>query len=116
MPRRPAIVRERLAQLLHLPAAGIAHELGCTANHVNVLLRQHGLTCAPAGFGRPAGIRFTPGPEQRAVMEQFQTSRALVSGLARAVGCAPARLFAELSGRVPMPEERVAALAQLLAT
>jgi hypothetical protein len=116
MPRRPAIARERLAQLLHLPATGIAHALGCTPNHVNVLLRQHGFTCAPADCGRPAGIHFTPGPEQQAVMEQFQTSRTLVSGLARAVGCTPARLFAELSGRVPMPEQRVAALAQLLAT
>jgi hypothetical protein len=115
MPRRPAIARERLAQLLHLPATGIAYELGCTPNHVNVLLRQHGLACAPAGCGRPMGIRFTPGPEQQAVMEQFRASRALVSVMAGAVGCAPARLFNELSGRVPMPEQRAAALAQLLA-
>jgi hypothetical protein len=116
MPRRPAVARERLAQLLDLPAAGIAHELGCTPNHVNVLLRQHGLTCAPAGCGRPVGIRFAPGAGQRAVMERFQASRALVSGLASAVGCAPARLFNELSGRVPMPEQRAVALAQLLTT
>jgi hypothetical protein len=90
--------------LLHLPIAAIARELGCTPDHVTTLLRRHGLTCAPAGCGRPAGIRFTPGPEQRAVMEQFQASRTLVSGLARALDCPPARLFDELSGWVPMPE------------
>jgi len=39
-------------------------------------------------------------------MAQFQASRALVSRLASPVGCAPARLFNELSGRVPMPEQR----------
>lgn len=39
MPCRPAIARERLAQLLHLSAAAIAHELGCTPDHINVLLR-----------------------------------------------------------------------------
>lgn len=116
MPRRPAVTRERLVQLLHLPAITIARELGCTPDHATTLLRQHGLTCAPAGCGRPAGSRFTPGLEQRAVMEQFQASRALVSGLANDVGCAPARLFDELSGRVQMPEQRAAALAQLLAT
>jgi hypothetical protein len=44
MSRRLAIASERLAQLLHLPAVAIAHELSCTPNHVNVLLRQHGLT------------------------------------------------------------------------
>ncbi len=104
-----------LAQLLHLPAAAIARELSCTPDYATTLLRQHGLTCVPASCGRPAGIHFTSGPKQRAIMEQFQVSRALVSGLARAVGCAPARLFDELSGWVLMHEERVAAPAQLLA-
>lgn len=47
MSRRPAITRERLAQLLHLPAAAIARELGCTPDHVTTLLHQHGLICGP---------------------------------------------------------------------
>lgn len=41
-------------------------------------------------------------------MEQFQASPALVSGLASAVGCAPACLCDELSSRVPMFGQRVA--------
>lgn len=74
MPRRPLVALERSAHLLHLPAAGIACELGCTLDHATTLLRQHGLTCAPAGRGRRAGTRFAPGPKQRAVMEQFQAT------------------------------------------
>ena len=50
------------------------------------------------------------------LIQQFSASGALVSGLASAVGCTPARLFDKLSGQVPMPEERAAALDYLLTT
>ena len=45
MPRRPAIARERLARLLQLPAAAIAHEMGGTPDHVTACYAS---TASPA--------------------------------------------------------------------
>jgi len=51
------------------------------------------------GRGRRASSRFTPKPEQRAIIELFQTSGALVSRLTSAVGYRPATAFAALAER-----------------
>ena len=51
MPRRPAVARERLAQILYLPTAAITYQLDRTPDQATTLLRQHGLIHARLAVG-----------------------------------------------------------------